>query len=47
MARLEELDIRSEIGHIYITTDNKKFLDKEEAIKHQIDIYNKFDRFKV
>ena len=47
MARLDDLDIKTELGHIYITTDNKKFFNEEKAIKHQIKIHNKFNRFEL
>ena len=41
MARLDKYHIKHELGAIYLTKDDKRFLSLDKAIKHQKALLNK------
>lgn len=40
MARLDKYQIKHELGTIYLTKDDKRFISLDEAIKHQKKLTN-------
>ena len=40
MARLDKYHIKHELGTIYLTNDDRKFISLDEAIKHQKKLTN-------
>ena len=44
MARLiDKHEIKHELDNVYITFDGKRFLDLNEAVKHQKKLKNRYD----
>ena len=47
MKSQKKLNLKTELEHVYVTSDNKKFLDREMALIHELEmVENKDNKIK-